>query len=82
MEKIKIHSFEVSFLKFALIMSLIVQLLCGVIIYLGLSDETGLYILLFVIGIALLQIPTGIFLIKRISTQRDYFIVGNEIILL
>ena len=80
MDKIKIQSFEVSVLKMSLIMAPIIQILCGVIIYLELSDETGLYILLFMIGIALLQIPTGIFVIKRIYTQRDYFIVGNEII--
>ena len=80
MKKIKIQSFEVSVLKFTLIMAPIIQILCGVLAYIVLNDETGLLVLLLMMLMALLQIPGAIFVIKRISTQRDYFIVGNEII--
>ena len=79
MEKIKIQSFENLILKMALIMAPIIQLLCGVLVYLVLDDETGLLVLLFMALIALLQIPAVILLNKRFSSVRDYFIEGNEI---
>lgn len=79
MEKIKIQSFENSILKMALIMAPIVQLLTGVSAYLMTNDEYGMYILLFMALIALLQIPAVILLNKRFSSVRDYFIEENEI---
>ena len=79
MEKIKIQSFENLILKIALIMAPIVQLMTGVSAYLMTNDEYGMYILLFMALIALLQIPAVILLNKRFSSIRDYFIEGNEI---
>jgi hypothetical protein len=79
MEKIKIKSFENLILKIALIMAPIVQLFTGVSAYLVTNDEYGMYILLFMALIALLQIPAVILLNKRFSSIRDYFIEGNEI---
>jgi hypothetical protein len=80
MDKIKIQSFENSFLKMALIMAPILQLFCGVLVYIVLNDESGMLILLFMIFISLIQIPVLIFVTKRFSLIRDYFIVGDEII--
>lgn len=79
MEKIKIQSFENLILKIALIMAPIVQLFTGVSAYLVTNDEYGMYILLFMTLIALLQIPAVILINKRFSSIRDYFIEGNEI---
>ena len=79
MEKIKIQSFENLILKIALIMAPIIQLLPGVLAYLMTNDEYGMYILLFMAFIALLQIPVVILINKRFSSVRDYFIEGNEI---
>lgn len=80
MNSIKATSYNNFILIAALIMAPFIQVFCGILCKEVLEGEEGLLVLYAMIGISIIQIPGIIFLTKRFSKTKDYFIYENEII--
>ncbi len=79
MSKIKLTSYINFVLYIALILSPILTIAMGVLCHFISEVDDNVILYAFLI-MGLLQIPTAIFLMKRFSIQRDYFVTENEII--
>ena len=79
MSKIKLTSYINFILYIALILSPILTIAMGVLCHFVTEIDDNIILYTFLI-MGTLQIPTAIFLMKRFSIQRDYFVTENEII--
>ena len=79
MSKIKLTSYVNFILYIALILSPILTIAMGVLCHFISEVDDNIILYAFLI-MWLLQIPTAIFLSKRFSIQRDYFVTENEVI--
>ena len=79
MSKIKLTSYVNFILYIALILSPILTIAMGVLCHFISEVDDNIILYAFLI-MGLLQIPTAIFLMKRFSIQRDYFVTENEVI--
>ena len=79
MSKIKLTSYVNFILYIALILSPILTIAMGVLCRFVAEIDDNIILYTFLI-MGTLQIPTAIFLMKRFSIQRDYFVTENEII--
>ena len=80
METIKATFFGNFIMKVTLVFSSMITLLTGVFCKFFLGGEEGLLIFYTMIVMVVLQIPTCIYLLKRISKERD-FIINKEIVI-
>ncbi|MBQ9731373.1 MAG: hypothetical protein IJV94_04655 [Bacilli bacterium] len=81
MDKIRIKPFSLFVLKYALCFCPIVQVIGGLIVnYLEQDKKFGKMILIIFVVFAIIQIPTIIFLLKRLSKRQDVIIDGNDFI--
>lgn len=79
MSKIKLTSYINFILYITLILSPILTIAMGVLCHFVTEIDDNIILYTFLI-MGTLQIPTAIFLMKRFSIQRDYFVTENEII--
>lgn len=79
MSKIKLTSYINFILYITLILSPILTIAMGVLCHFIAEIVDNIILYTFLI-MGTLQIPTAIFLMKRFSIQRDYFVTENEII--
>ena len=79
MLKIKLTSYINFVLYITLILSPILTIAMGVLCHFISEADDNIILYAFLI-MGLLQIPTAIFLSKRFSIQRDYFVTENEVI--
>ena len=79
MSKIKLTSYVNFILYIALILSPILTIAMGVLCHFVAESDDNIILYTFLI-MGTLQIPTAIFLMKRFSIQRDYFVTENEVI--
>ena len=79
MSKIKLTSYVNFILYITLILSPILTIAMGVLCHFVAEIDDNIILYTFLI-MGTLQIPTAIFLMKRFSIQRDYFVTENEII--
>ena len=79
MSKIKLTSYINFILYITLILSPILTIAMGVLCHFVAEIDDNIILYTFLI-MGTLQIPTAIFLMKRFSIQRDYFVTENEII--
>ena len=79
MSKIKLTSYINFILYITLILSPILTIAMGVLCHFVTEIDDNIILYTFLI-MGTLQIPTAIFLMKRFSIQRDYFVTENEVI--
>lgn len=80
MDKIRIKPINLFILKYALCFCPVVQVIAGLIANHYTEDEMGELILIIFVVFAIIQIPTIIFLLKRLSKRQDVIIDGNDFI--
>lgn len=79
MNKIRMTFFGNFIMTITLIISITLTFLLGVFNRFFIGGEEGELVFYALCAMVVLQIPTAIFLIHRVSKQRDLFVDGNEI---
>ena len=79
MKEIKVTNYSNAILMIMISFSILLEYFL-ILVLSKLIEEEKMFVLFFIFLISIFQILTGIFLYYRMSRQRDYLIIENEII--